>query len=189
MADNLLYMRLCRTAFLGGTILVTACVPVPAPTAPAGGAGSGQVITLPADPDSTAPPGVPPGTCWDRTTAPAEIRTTTRSVAISPAEVSEDGIIRAPATFRNEDVTEILRPRTDSWFEIVCPAEMTPEFTASVQRALIARGYLTGPADGIPDERTSAAVAAYQAQGGYPGTGLSTDAARALGLIITPRPD
>ena len=170
-------------------ISCTACTPAVSPPPSTGLDPSVATITQPADPSRSAPEGAPDNSCWDRTTTPAEVRTTTRAVEITPAETSGTGTIRTPAVFRNEEVTEITRPREDIWFEVLCPARMTPDVTATLQRALIARGYLQGPADGIYDERTRAAVATLQTRKGYPGKGLSLAAARALGLIVTPAPD
>lgn len=69
------------------------------------------------------------------------------------------------------------------WFPALCPAEMTPELVATLQRALAARGLYRGPATGRLDGATRTAIAAWQAPRGLDSTTLSTRAAQELGLI------
>ena len=74
-------------------------------------------------------------------------------------------------------------------FETPCPDVLTPEFIASLQRALAARDYFVAPVTGEMDKAPRAAIASYQADLGLKRDTLSVDAARRLGLIAVERPD
>ncbi len=72
-------------------------------------------------------------------------------------------------------------------FVVPCPETLTPEFWASVQRALAVRGLHTGPITGRPDRETAEAVRRYQAALGLDTPVLSLEAAQRLGLAPWPR--
>ncbi|WP_260349603.1 peptidoglycan-binding domain-containing protein [Alloyangia mangrovi] len=104
-------------------------------------------------------------------------------VLVVQAEIAEDGtVLRAPI-YRRTKVPKLVRPRGEMRFEAPCPAQMTPEFIASVQRALAARGEFTGAVSGEMDAPTRAAVRRYQATRGLDSAQLSLETARALGLV------
>jgi peptidoglycan hydrolase-like protein with peptidoglycan-binding domain len=64
---------------------------------------------------------------------------------------------------------------------------MTPELVASLQRALLARGYYRGQTTGELDARTLRAVKAYQVDQGLESKILSVAALRSLGLWAVER--
>ena len=68
-------------------------------------------------------------------------------------------------------------------FAVPCPEQMDADFIASLQRALIVRGYHEGTATGSMDTATAEAVRRYQRPRGLDSTILSLDAARSLGLV------
>lgn len=70
------------------------------------------------------------------------------------------------------------------WFESLCDKAFTAEFTASLQRALAARGLYRGAIDGRRNAATSRAILAYQSERGLPSTTLSRLAAQQMGLIV-----
>ena len=72
-------------------------------------------------------------------------------------------------------------------FAVPCPDQMDGDFIASLQRALIVRGYLEGSASGRMDEATAEAVRRYQRPRGLDSKILSLFAARSLGLVAVPR--
>jgi peptidoglycan hydrolase-like protein with peptidoglycan-binding domain len=80
-----------------------------------------------------------------------------------------------------------VTPRRDNWFETPCPDALSPEFIASLQRALQARNRLAGPITGTFDPPTREAVARLQKQNGLNSSVLSLETARGLGLIAVPR--
>ncbi|MEM6889386.1 MAG: peptidoglycan-binding domain-containing protein [Pseudomonadota bacterium] len=132
------------------------------------------------------PDGAAPGTCWHKTIAPAVLETRTTRTLIQPADIGPGGEIRTPARYRTESRTELVTPRRVNWIETICPEVFTPDFTASLQRALTVRGFAAGPADGMLSAATRAAVSRYQsAEGLQGGEDLSIEAAQRLGLITT----
>lgn len=132
------------------------------------------------------PPGAPPGTCWGKIVSPALIETVTEQVLVEPAQLAADGAVVTPAIFRTETRQRIVTERDVTWFETPCPADMTPELIATLQRALAARDLYAGPVTGQIGPDTSAAVQRYQSATGLESPILSLAAARALGLLATP---
>ena len=132
---------------------------------------------------ASAPEGAAPGTCWGKVTTPAIIETVTEQVLVQPAEVDGAGAVLQPAIYKTETRQEIVRERADTWFETPCADVMTPDFIASVQRALRARGLYRGPVMGEIDPRTRAAISRYQEESNLPSGLLSLESARKLGLI------
>lgn len=135
-----------------------------------------------------APPGAAPGTCWGKHTTPAVIETVTQQIMMQPAQVTSDGQVIQPAIYKTETQQRIVQERKDTWFQSPCPEIQTPEFLASVQRALAARGYYHGPITAQMDSRTRAAIRKYQKPQGLDSGILSSAAARKLGLIAVERP-
>ena len=127
------------------------------------------------------------GTCYARTTTPAIIETVTEQVEVTPAKMNPDGSIAKPPVYKTETRQEIVRARVDNWFETPCPDVLTVEFNSTLQRALQARGYYSGPITGEMDAATRQAVRRYQARQGPNSEVLSLTTARALGLVAVPR--
>lgn len=146
------------------------------------GGGAGFVA-----PGRVAPPGAPPGTCWESVDTPAVIETVTEQVLVSPAAYNADGTLYRAAEYRTEVRQVIVEERRERWFQTPCPAEMTPDFLASVQRALAARGAYTGPITGRMDRATKSAIRAWQKARGTDSAALSLDTARELGLVAVAR--
>jgi putative peptidoglycan binding protein len=134
-----------------------------------------------------APPGAEPGTCWGKHAIPAIIETVTHQTLVRPAKTAGDGTIIQPAKYKTESRQDIVRPRKDTWFETPCAEVQTPEFVASLQRALAARGAYRGTPTGQMDAATRAAIRRYQQQQGLDSSILSLDTARALGLVAVTR--
>jgi hypothetical protein len=129
------------------------------------------------------PQEAPAGTCWDRTATPAVIETVSQRELIEPAKVSSDGRIQTPARYRSTQTQKIVQPRQTHWIELVCADQMTPDFVASLQRALAARGFYAGEATGRMDAATKEAVVRLQAATAEPVTDLTISTARAMGLV------
>ena len=134
-----------------------------------------------------APPGADPNTCYGRHVTPAIIETVTDQVLVQPPQIEANGTVSYPAVYRTETRQEIVRERKELWFETLCQEELTPEFIASLQRALSVRGYHTGAANGRMDFATKRAIHAYQLEQGVDSDILSLAAARQLGLKEVPR--
>lgn len=136
---------------------------------------------------ATAPPGAAPGTCWDKTVTPAVVETESRKILLQPAQISSDGRVQAPPIYKTETQQVVVQPRRDTWFEVPCAAQMTPDFIASLQRALAARGYYSGQITGVLDAPTRVAVRRYQRDEGFDNPTLTVAAARKLGLVAVAR--
>ena len=156
------------------------------------GCATNGVVTSNANIDpislATAPPGAAPGTCWGKTVTPAVVQTVTRKVLLQPAQISSDGRVQAAPIYKDETYQEVVRPRRDTWYEVPCAADLTPDFISSLQRALAARGYYRGSVSGEMDSATKLAVQRYQRDEGLNSKTLSVAAARKLGLIAVTRP-
>lgn len=154
--------------------------------------GCGAPLSMSSEPDvvqrlDTPPPGAAPGQCWGKHVSPAIVETVTEQILLHPAEILTDGTIAEPAIYKTETRQMIVRERQETWFETPCPADLTPQFNASVQRALKARGQYAGPVNGQLDHRTRAAIRAYQKKQGLDSGILSMAAARQMGLVAVPR--
>jgi peptidoglycan hydrolase-like protein with peptidoglycan-binding domain len=155
---------------------LAACTPAPGNGAAMGLAGSMQ----------DTPPGAPDGTCWGKIVSPALIETVTEQVLVDPARLTPQGDVAHAAIYRTETRQRIVTERRVTWFETPCPADMTPEVIATLQRALAVRAFYTGPVTGQIDAATSEAVGRYQASTGLQSRTLSLAAARALGVLAVP---
>ncbi len=144
-----------------------------------GAPGEPEVTRL----NQTAPPGAEPGSCWGKEVTPAIIETVTHQVILQPAQVQADGTVLQPGIYKTETRQEIVRERKETWFQRPCDALMTPEFIASLQRALGARDLYRGKINGEMDNRTRASVRRFQKPQGLDSGILSLVAARKLGLV------
>lgn len=122
--------------------------------------------------------------CEAKDTSPAIIETITEQVVISPAEWDDDDTLIKPAQYETVQRQQIVEARETLWFPIPCPQNVTPEFIASVQRALAARGLYAGRITGEIDTDTRRAIRAYQAPRGLNSDVLSLQSAKELGLSI-----
>ena len=134
-----------------------------------------------------APPNAAPGTCWGQDATPAVVETVTEQIMLQPAQVSTDGTVMHPAVFKTETRQEIVRERQEIWFETPCDNLRSPEFIATLQRALKARGHYRGAITGQLDARTRRAIRKFQAPQGLDSSILSLAAARKLGLVAVER--
>ena len=166
---------LCLTGVLA--LGLSACTPTPVVPN-----GTRDVQTGPGDIDgySLAPeivtrtdPGPPstiPGECWAHDVLPAVIETVTEHAETTPG------------VFTTVTRQKIVHDSRAVWFRAPCPTQETPDFVASLQRALKARGLYDAPLTGVMDGITHHAVRRYQAPLGLDSGKLSLGAARQLGL-------
>lgn len=135
---------------------------------------------------SAPPPGMDPSGCYAKDVTPAVVETVTEQVMLQPASISTDGSVLYPAVYKSETQQRIVQERKELWFETVCADQMTPDFIASLQRALTARGLYRGPVDGRMTARTRRAVRGFQKPQGLDSGILSIAAARQMGLVRHP---
>jgi len=128
------------------------------------------------------PPESPPDFCWASDTTPAVIDTYTEHVLLRPEKRDAAGQMISPAIFRTETKQEIVQDRQEVWFRAPCPADMTLDFVATVQRALKARGLYLAPLTGEFNAATRRAIRQYQSPLGLDSERLSLAAARSLGV-------
>ena len=130
-------------------------------------------------------PALGTGGCWAEDLRPALFEIVTEQREVAPERRDGAGRVIAPARFTSETHQRELRPRQQVWFRTPCPEEIgQPEvFTASLQRALKARGFYGGAVTGESGPETLAALQRYQAANGLESATLSLEAARALGLV------
>jgi hypothetical protein len=133
--------------------------------------------------ESETPPQSKEGLCWGRDTTPARIETVTEQVEIHAARLDRDGTVIRPAIYRTETRQKIIKAREEVWFRTPCATEMTPDFIATLQRALKARRFYKGSVNGVLDTRTQASIRRYQSMRGLESALLSLAAARQLGIV------
>ena len=129
------------------------------------------------------PPGARPGACYGKDVTPAVIEQVTERALVAEAEIGPEGNIIAPAQYEERTSHQVVKGRDEIYFETPCPPRWTPDFIASVQRALATRGIYKGEASGTLDHATRQAIRAFQVQNGLNSGILSTENARALGLV------
>ena len=134
-------------------------------------------------PPSKAPPG---GGCWASDTTPAVIETITEHAQIRPEQRDAAGNVTTQAEFKTTTAQRLVQDRKTVWFPAPCAAQKTVTFIASLQRALKARGHYIGAVTGVFDNATGEALRQFQAERGLDSAVLSLEAARALGLAISP---
>jgi len=157
-------------------LLLSACLPAP-------GTETDWLAELQQQPDAAGNI----STCYKDETVPAVIDTVTEQNLVTPEKLAADGSIEAPAIYQSQSRHAIVRERREVRIKTPCPSEMTPEFVASLQRALKVRGQFDGAVTGRYDAETAAAVERYQTDRGLPSAILSVDTARELGLIAYSR--
>ena len=157
--------------------LLAGCMPggAPMPDAPQSADLADEIVRL----NRPGPPAKPEGACWESDVTPAVIETVTEQVVVTPEVRGADGLVMAPAAYRTDTQTRILRDREEVWFRAPCPADYTVDFVATLQRALKARGYYLLDLTGQLDAGTRDAVRRYQADRGLDSARLSLAAAEA----------
>ena len=129
------------------------------------------------------PPPAAEGACWTSDVTPAIIETVSEQVIATAAVTDADGRVLSPATYATSSHQRILRDRQTVHIRTPCPEDVTPDFVASVQRALKARGYYLAPVTGTLDPSTREAVRRFQEPLGLDSPELSLEAARRLGIV------
>lgn len=131
-----------------------------------------------------APEGAAPGTCYAQDRTPTEFETVTGHVLVNPEVRDASGAVLSPAIYRANRHQKITGGGAEVMIETPCRAQITPEFIASLQRALAVRSFYTGPVSGQFDSSTRLALRSYQRQyHGLDSAILSITAARTLGLV------
>ncbi|MDV7272196.1 peptidoglycan-binding domain-containing protein [Thioclava sp. A2] len=132
-----------------------------------------------------APPAGAPGCYHSVEIRPAKFGTVKRAVEVREAVIDPaSGKVLEPALYEERDFSAVVDAGETLSFETMCVKELTPEFVATVQRALKARGLYRGTDSGVMDGATRSAVRAYQKPRGLDADVLSRRAAMEMGLVI-----
>lgn len=123
-------------------------------------------------------PTEPLGACWASDETPAVIETVTQ-------QISEAASGQNDARYRTETRQEIVQPREKIWFRTPCASALTRDVISTLQRALAARGFYSGEANGMLDAETRTAIRAFQAPRGLNSGQLSLTAAQELGVVAS----
>lgn len=166
-----------------GSLVLVAALAGCGPTAPAGAPARADLKTELVRLKGDGPPKGPEGACWDKDITPAVIETVTEQILISPEVRDAGGKVISPASYRTSTAQHMVQDRQEVWFRAPCPAGMDVAFTASLQRALKARGLYAGAITGVWNPETSDGVRRFQADRGLDSPRLSLAAARELGLV------
>lgn len=142
-----------------------------------------EALTLAAEWRDTPPTSSDSG-CFAEQSRPAVVETVTEQVLVQP-ELRDPatGKVTRPAAYRTTSHARIVQGAEKMWFAAPCPAVMTPEFVATLQRALKARGLYHGAVTGVLDNATNRAIHAYQRPRGLFSATLSSRAAQEMGLL------
>ena len=114
---------------------------------------------------------------------PAVIETVTEQVQVTPEVRDADGRVTTPAAFRTVTQQKMVQDREEIWFRAPCESDISVAFTATLQRALKARGLYRDAVTGTLTPATTGAIRRFQAERGLDSPHLSLAAARELGLI------
>jgi len=170
---------LVRISALCGALALAACQGAYAPAAPGHADLAAELVPR----TSGVPPSGPDGTCWVSDMTPAVIETVTDQELVAPATFAEGGTMLTPASYRSVTHQKIVQDRAEVWFRAPCPALMTTDFIATLQRALKARGLYRLALTGVLDGPTRDAIRRFQAPLGFDSPMLTLAAARDLGLV------
>jgi len=164
---------------LASALILAACANAPDSETTRADLGDEVVIT-----DFTlGPPGARPGACYGKDVTPAVIEQVSEKILVAEPEFGPEGNIITPAKYEERTTQQLVTGREEIYFETPCPPRWTPDFIASVQRALKARGIYKGAVSGDLDQATRQAIRSFQLQTGLNSGILSTENARALGLV------
>ena len=172
---------LSKALLLGAALALGACQPAYVPEAPSRSDLSAELVRL----DKPGPPQGPEGACWQSDVTPLVIETVSEQVMVADEKIGPDGMVTQPASFRTETHQRIVQEREEIWFRSPCPAEMTVDFIATLQRALKARGLYLLPLSGEMDAPTRDAIHRFQTERGLDSPHLSLAAAQELGIVAT----
>lgn len=172
------------TGLLASLCLFACGNPIPV-EAPQQGDLSAELVRLAHPGPPTGSAAGPEGTCWASAITPAVFETTTEQSLATPEVLDPVGNVITPASYRTVSKLKMLHDREEVWFKTPCAEAMPPDFIATLQRALKARGLYLLPLTGVMDATTAEAVRRYQASRGFDSPVLTLAATRELGIVAT----
>jgi hypothetical protein len=112
------------------------------------------------------------------------VETQTEQVRLEDAEYAPDGSVVRPALFETRTRNVVLEDKVEREFDVICAADMTPEFIYDLQSALAERGFYKGRVTGRMNLPTRRAIRLYQIDQGLNSTVLSRQSAERLRLLL-----
>jgi hypothetical protein len=94
------------------------------------------------------------------------------------------GHLVSPAQYEITRTQTIIKPRSVTKIDAVCPEDMTPEFITSLQRAFQARELFSSTLTASMDMSTRRAILNFQTVRGVSSETVTKATAQALGLVV-----
>ncbi|MGB0513017.1 MAG: peptidoglycan-binding protein, partial [Paracoccaceae bacterium] len=115
---------------------------------------------------------------------PAEISTQVEPRLVQSEKRNTTGHLVSPAQYEITRTQTIIKPRSVTKIDAVCPEDMTPEFITSLQRAFQARELFSSTLTASMDMSTRRAILNFQTVRGVSSETVTKATAQALGLVV-----
>ena len=122
--------------------------------------------------------------CYFEKITPAEISTQVEPRLVQSEKRNTTGHLVSPAQYEITRTQTIIKPRSVTKIDAVCPEDLTPEFIASLQRAFQARGLFFSTITGAMDTPTRRAILNFQTARGVESATVMKATAQELGLVV-----
>lgn len=122
--------------------------------------------------------------CYFEKITPAEISTQVEPRLIQSEKRNTTGHLVSPAQYEITRTQTIIKPRSVTKIDAVCPEDMTPEFITSLQRAFQARELFSSTLTASMDMSTRRAILNFQTVRGVSSETVTKATAQALGLVV-----
>ena len=122
--------------------------------------------------------------CYFEKITPAEISTQVEPRLVQSEKRNTTGHLVSPALYEITRTQTIIKPRSVTKIDAVCPEDMTPEFITSLQRAFQARELFSSTLTASMDMSTRSAILNFQTVRGVSSETVTKATAQALGLVV-----
>ena len=122
--------------------------------------------------------------CYFEKITPAEISTQVEPRFVQSEKRNTTGHLVSPAQYEITRTQTIIKPRSVTKIDAVCPEDMTPEFITSLQRAFQARELFSSTLTASMDMSTRRAILNFQTVRGVSSETVTKATAQALGLVV-----
>ena len=122
--------------------------------------------------------------CYFEKITPAEISTQVEPRLIQSEKRNTTGHLVSPAQYEITRTQAIIKPRSVTKIDAVCPEDMTPDFITSLQRAFQARELFSSTLTASMDMSTRRAILNFQTVRGVSSETVTKATAQALGLVV-----
>ena len=122
--------------------------------------------------------------CYFEKITPAEISTQVEPRLVQSEKRNTTGHLVSPAQYEITRTQTIIKPRSVTKIDAVCPEDMTPEFITSLQRAFQARELFSSTLTASMDMSTRRAILNFQTVRGVSSETVTKATAQALGLVV-----